>query len=61
SGAGEQAQASGTDQASDADAAETPADGDAEGATERPKRRRTRRTKTAVTSPTGGSTAVDAG
>ncbi|WP_017583465.1 Rne/Rng family ribonuclease [Nocardiopsis valliformis] len=61
SGEGEQAQASGTEQASDADAAETPADGDAEGATERPKRRRTRRTKTAVTSPTGGSTAVDAG
>ncbi|WP_026118847.1 Rne/Rng family ribonuclease [Nocardiopsis ganjiahuensis] len=63
SGEGEQAQASGAEETSDTDATETPAstEGDADGAAERPKRRRTRRTKAAVTSPTGGSTAVDAG
>ncbi|SIO89678.1 Rne/Rng family ribonuclease [Nocardiopsis sp. JB363] len=59
SGEGEQAKADG-DESDSADAGQTPADGDAEGTTERPKRRRTRRTKTAVTSPTGGSS-VDAG
>ena len=59
SGEGEQATADG-DEPDSADATPTPAEGDDEDATERPKRRRTRRTKTAVTSPTGGS-AVDAG
>ena len=59
SGEGEQAKAVG-DESGSADAGQTPADGDAEGTTERPKRRRTRRTKTAVTSPTGGSS-VDEG
>ncbi|MFE1165963.1 ribonuclease E/G [Nocardiopsis sp. NPDC058789] len=63
SGEGEQTRASGTEQVSDTDATETPAtsDGDAEGASERPKRRRTRRTKAAVSSQTSESTAVDAG
>ncbi|GAB3709033.1 Rne/Rng family ribonuclease [Nocardiopsis nanhaiensis] len=63
SGEGGQAQASGDEQDSDTDAAEAPAsaDGESDGTAERPKRRRTRRTKTAVTSPTSGSTAVDAG
>lgn len=63
SGEGEQTRASGAEQVSDTDATETPAtsDGDADGATDRPKRRRTRRTKAAVTSQTSESTAVDAG
>ncbi|PWV57537.1 Rne/Rng family ribonuclease [Nocardiopsis sp. L17-MgMaSL7] len=61
SGEGEQTPASGAEQVSDSDATETPAtaEGDADGATERPKRRRTRRTKAAVTSQTSESTAVD--
>ncbi|MBQ1080425.1 Rne/Rng family ribonuclease [Nocardiopsis sp. B62] len=61
SGEGEQTRASGAEQVSDSDATETPAtaEGDADGATERPKRRRTRRTKAAVTSQTSESTAVD--
>ncbi|WP_431887269.1 Rne/Rng family ribonuclease [Nocardiopsis alba] len=45
---------------SDASTGRTTADGDAESATERPKRRRTRRTRTAVSSPSGETT-VDAG